>query len=90
MIRPLKFELKPGLNVIALKGGSCGRPHFDFQRGVPCLWLTVDDARQHEKWEFYVALTGEALPDGYYYEPCGSALSSDGNSVLHLYRLDQK
>lgn len=94
MIRPLKFELKRGLQEIKPNGQLYGRPTIAFQGngGIKDLrmWAAVDDSVPAKSWLFYVAQTGEALPEGYYFEPLGSAMTPDFSYVVHLYRLDKK
>lgn len=94
MIRPLKFELKRGMQEIQFSGYACGRPTMQFQGngGIKDLrmWVTVDEKEPAETLLFYVAQTGEALPEGYYYEPLGSAMTPDHSYVVHLYRLNKK
>lgn len=90
MNRPLKFEMKPGLQEVEFNGEAYGRPAMAFQHGKLQMWITVDSSKPSGSLLFYVALTGEALPEGYYYEPCGTAINGDASSVLHLYRVDKR
>lgn len=94
MIRPLKFELKRGMQELEFDGEFYGRPTIAFQGngGIKDLrmWIAVDDIAKGANLLLYVAQTGEALPEGYYYEPLGSAMTPDFSYVVHLYRLDKK
>lgn len=93
MIRPLKFELRRGLQEIEFPGAFYGRITMAFQgHGANDLrmWCTVDTSKPSSSMLFYVAMTGEALPEGYHFEAVGMAMSPDFSYVLHLYRLDKK
>ena len=93
MIRVLKFPLKIGLQEIHFQGDTYGRPTLMFQGpGAEDLkmWAPVNDEAKARTWLFYVALTGEPLPEGYYYEFIGSAMTDDKSFVVHLFRAERK
>lgn len=97
MVRPLKFKLKLGMQELKVEGGEpYGRPTIAFQGngGIEDLrmWVTVMNPAwsRNPEWLLYVAITGEQLPDGYWYEPLGTAMTPDFSYVVHLYRMDKK
>lgn len=91
MIKVLKFPLKPGLNEVELPGQICGRPTMDFQRDEMKLWAAVAEVTVAQslprKYLFYVALTGEGVPDGYTVDYLGKAGKNDNQFVVHLFQL---
>ena len=93
MIRALKFSLKMGLQEIAFPGDPSGRPTLMFQGPGAVdlkMWVPVNDEATARSWLFYVALTGEPLPEGCYYEFIGSAMTDDKSFVVHLFRAERK
>jgi hypothetical protein len=85
----LKYGLDTGMNVIHIPGGlssQSGGPHIAHQPGqtMPLqMWTLVDDTRPDVVEHIYVAVTGEALPEGPTYSLLGTVLIHGGAFVVH-------
>jgi hypothetical protein len=74
--RVLEIEVSEGKPVL-----------FDFQRGVPTLWMQVDDSggNQVRLRRFVMFGTGDPQPDELTLEHIGSAVGYEGKLVLHCF-----
>jgi len=60
--------------------------HFDFQGGVPTLWIEHRlDRKDREQLTFVLFGTGHELPDDKKLVHVGSAVGYNGGLVLHCY-----
>lgn len=56
--------------------------HVRSQKDVPCVWTLVDPEADTESRYFYIAATGETVPDGQY---LGTVFQYDGAYVWHIF-----
>lgn len=86
-----KFELDPAREQqygLAIPFAEPQHAHLGLQRGVPCLWIQVDDSSKPDRWLFQWTGTGhdrEKAGVPYYAKYMGTVVMAEGALVLHGY-----
>lgn len=78
----IKFPLEVGLNTI--DGFGLKLKYMDYQDRKLCGWF-LEQGTDFSKYEVYLAVTGEEVPDEYQYVTSTQAALAGGYYVLHAY-----
>jgi len=58
--------------------------HVQAQRDIPCIWALVDPFAELKMRYFYIAATGQDVPDGRY---VGTVFQMNGSYVWHIFEV---
>lgn len=83
-VRVLKYQLKPGLNVLQSPGTSKLR-YLNQQDNKLYGWVEEYEGPHQDEYEIYLAITGEEVPLDYNYVTSYQLERSGGYFVVHAY-----